>query len=484
VTSQGAEVAEFIEEFLTLGGSYLGEPFDLLPFQSELLSDIYALGDDGRRRHRTFTLGLPRKNGKTSLAAALGVFHLIADNRDRAPYVIAAAGDRQQARLVFDEVRRMISTSPELAAVCSVFRSEIRCKINGGTFRVVSADAGLQQGLNPSFCVIDEYHIHKTKDLFDALTLGSATRAEPLTLVISTAGFDLESPLGELYRYGRKCESGEVVDDSFGFSWYGPADQEVVDHSDPETWRRFNPAWEIMAGVDEFASAHARTHEAAFIRYRLNGWTSTDTAWLPAGVFEGLATDRRLEPGERVVLGFDGAWQNDSTALIACSVDEPRHLEIVGLWEKPDTQGGHSMGWRTPVHEVSETIREAFETYTVLELAADPWRWEQTLQGLSEEGYPVVEYSTNSIQRMTQATQLAYDSIIDGSISHDGDPALVRHFGNAVLKEDPRRGSRVTKDRKGSSKKIDACVASIIALHRATFWRDAAVPPQSELLVI
>ena len=235
---------------------------------------------------------------------------------------------------------------------------------------------------------------------------------------------------------------------------------------------------------EEFSSAFNRTHESAFIRYRLNGWTSSSTAWLPAGVFEGLETDRRLEPGERIVLGFDGAWQNDSTALVACSVDNPRHLEIVGLWEKPDTQGGHSMGWRTPIQEVIETIRETFEKFTVVELAADPWRWEQTLQDLAEEGFPVVEYSTNSIQRMTQATQLAYDAIIDGSISHDGNPSLVRHFENAILKEDPKRGSRLTKDRRGSTKKIDAAIASIIALHRATFYRDQEAPAEAQLLVI
>ena len=84
---------------------------------------------------------------------------------------------------------------------------------------------------------------------------------------------------------------------------------------------------------------------------------------------------------------------------------------------------------------------------------------------------------------MTQATQLAYDAIIGGDITHDGSPELIRHFSNAVLREDPRRGSRLTKDRKGSSRKIDLCIASIMALHRASFWRDETAP-QSQLLVL
>ena len=482
MNSQGPEVITFIEEFLTLGGSFYGEPFNLFPFQKDIVNQIYELDEEGRRKHRTFLLGLSRKQAKTTLAAALGVFHLIADQADRAPVAIAAAGDRQQARLVFDEVRRMISMSPDLREVCDVFRSEIRCNINGGIFRAVSADAALQEGLNPSWVCVDEYHRFKNKDLFDVLTLGSATRNQPLTLVISTAGHDLESPLGELYQYGRKVESGEIDDPTFGFKWHGLGDNENnIDVGDPDVWARCNPAWDCFMNKEEMESAFKRTHEAAFTRYRLNGWTRAETAWLQNGVFEGLASTRRLEPGERIVLGLDGAWQNDATALVACSVDEPRHLEVIGLWEKPEGQS--AMSWRTPIPDVKAVIIEAFERYSVVELAADPWRLESLLFELSDSGYPVTEFSTNALARMTQATQLAYDAIIGGDITHDGSPELIRHFSNAVLREDPRRGSRITKDRKGSSRKVDLVIASIIALHRASFWKDET-PAQPELLII
>ena len=481
MNTQGHNVIRLLEEFLTLGGSYYGQPFKVLDFQREVINDIYRLDDEGKRRHRTYLLGLPRKNAKTTLAAALGVYHLIADDADAAPVAIAAAGDRQQARLVFDEVRRMIQANEDLASVCTVYRNEVKCHRNGGTFRVVSADAGLQQGLNPSFVVIDEYHVHKTAELFDALTLGSATRSQPLTLVISTAGFDLESPLGRLYRYGAKVTSGEIEDPSFGMTWWGPAENEEYDLHDPEVWARFNPAWAHFMNQGEFESAHRRTAQAPFIRYRLNGWTKAENSWLPAGVFEGLASERRLEPGEPVVLGFDGAWQSDSTALVACSVEEPRHIEIIGLWEKPDDQS--AMGWRTPVHEVYSTITDAFEKFSVVELAADPWRFEQSLASLAEEGYPVVEFPTGSVQRMTQATQAMFDAVIDGRLSHSGDPALIRHFSNAVLREDAR-GARVTKDRRGSTRKIDAAVAAIIAHHRAVSWREVEAPAEPQLLVL
>lgn len=116
--TQGDTVIDFLETFLTLGGSFYGEPFELLDFQKDIIRDIYKTDENGKRLHKTYLLGLPRKNAKTTLAAALGVYHLIADGADKSPSAIAAAGDRQQARLVFDEVRRMITMSPDLAEVC------------------------------------------------------------------------------------------------------------------------------------------------------------------------------------------------------------------------------------------------------------------------------------------------------------------------------------------------------------------------------
>ena len=133
---------------------------------------------------------------------------------------------------------------------------------------------------------------------------------------------------GEDWGPPRRVKNGEVDDPSFGMTWYGPADNEEYDPHDPATWAKFNPAWDHFMNHEEFESAHRRTAEAPFIRSRLNGWTKVENSWLGAGVFEALGSDRRLEPGERVVLGFDGAFAGDSTALVACTVDEPEPITI------------------------------------------------------------------------------------------------------------------------------------------------------------
>ena len=136
------------------------------------------------------------------------------------------------------------------------------------------------------------------------------------------------------------------------------------------------------------------------------------------------------------------------------------------------------------MYEVKATIMEAFERFSVIECAADPWRFESALLELVDLGYPMTEYPTGAIQRMTQGSQAMFDAIIDGRISHTGDPALTRHFRNAVLREDARGGARITKDRRGSTKKIDCAIAAIIAHHRAVAWRDEGATVEAQLLVL
>ena len=475
-TSEADRVIRFIESFLTLGKSHLGASFILEPWQRDVIHDIYRTDGD-RRLHRAYLFGLPRKNGKSQLGAALALYHLIADTYDTGPEVYSAAGDREQARLVFSEAKRMVEASPDLLEVCKVYRNEIITEHNGGRYKAVSADAGLQQGLNPSFVVFDEYHVHKTADLYDAMSMGSGARNAPMILTITTAGFDSSSPLGRLYEHGRQVRSGEVVDASMGMTWYGPNEGEEFDPYDESLWRLVNPA--SWMDFEDMRSTSRRSSESSFIRYRLNGWTSAENAWLPAGAWEGvLSEESTLQKGDEVILGFDGAWKGDSTALVACRLED-HHIEVLGHWEAPPGDPH----WRTPVDEVKDTIRDAARHFSVREIAADPYRFEQSLLELAEEGLPIVEYATNAPARMVPATTAFYEAVMDGNLSHDGNPALARHMANAILKEDAR-GGRITKDGKMSSKKIDLAVAAVVAHHRAVAYREDDPEPEARLLFL
>ena len=475
--SDGEIVVGFIEEFLTLNGSFAGQPFIPLPWMKEVIGDIFKLKPDGTRQHRTYLLGLPRKNAKSTLGAALAVYMLIADGADHEPVVVSAAGDRKQAKLVFNMAKNMILASPALLDICTVQRDIIKCNTNGGTYQAVSSDAGLSHGLNPTFVVVDEAHVHKSDELYVALNSGSATRNQPLTLVISTAGFDEhDSFLGGLYTYSRRVKSGESIDPTFGSTWFGPPDGEF-DHTDPEVWESCNPSWQFM-NPEEMESACRQMPESEFVRYRLNGWTAAQNAWLPAGAWDSCyKPDTALEPGDLIVLGFDGAWKGDSTALVSVRLSD-MFVTVLGHWEAPP----NDIHWRTPAEEVEDCIRQACITYSVREVAADPFRFEQSLLSLAEEGIPIVEFPTNSLTRIIPATQTCYDAVLDKTLSHDNNAALARHVDNASVKSDAR-GARITKDNRASSKHIDLAIALIIALHSAALWREDTTP-EPQLIIL
>lgn len=465
--SEGYRVAAWVERFCYLTGSFAGQPFRLLPWQRELLVDAYELTQDtfGRwvRKHRMAVVCIARKNGKSTLAAAIMLYHLIADRADTQRQIIAAANDRNQARMVFDAAKQMVTASPKLSAVCTVQRDVIRFK--DCTYRVVSADAGRQQGLNPSAVSLDEYAFSKSADLFDALTLGSAARNQPITWVVSTAGPDPDGPFAALCEQGQRVNSGELDDPTLFYRSWGPRLGEQVDHLDPEVWRRCNPSFEIL-NEEDFKAAAARSTEASFRIYRLSQFVRGASTWLPHGLWDSLAVADTLSPGDPVVLGFDGSWKGDSTGLTACRLTDLR-VFVLGHWEAPPDDAH----WRVPMVDVRDALRSALDTYTVRLLVADPYRWEETLETLEAEGYPVEAFPTNSLKRMVPATQAVYDAARDGRLSHDGNPALARHVGNAVLRED-KYGARVTKEYAASRRKIDLAVAMILSVHGAVMARE------------
>ena len=477
--SEADRVIQFIETFCTLTGSFSGQPFVLKPWMKKFIRAIFATRKDGKRRHRTFILSIARKNAKSTLGAAIALYMLIADDTEAEPLVISAAGDREQAKLVFDMARKMVEASPELSAVCKVYRNEIRCTLNGGVYKVVSSDAGRSHGLNPSCVLADELHVWPNDDLYVALNSGSAARNQPLTLVMSTPGYDMDTPFGRLVAYGRKVNSGEVDDDSFGMIEYGPPDGLDRDqYMEVKLWEECNPSWDFL-NLEEMQSNAKQMHINDFIRFRLGGWVSSKDAWLPPGLWESLGDKGKVIKRKDVVcLGLDAAWRHDCTALVACRIED-KHIEVVAYWEKPEDDPT----WRTPQDELEAAIRGAFDYYTVRELAADPWRVEVLLQTLETEGFNVVEFPTNALARMVPATAGFYGDCITGSLSHDEDLALARHIGNAVLKED-NRGARITKENKNSKKHIDLAVAAIIAHQRASLWQDEPVTADPELFIL
>jgi phage terminase large subunit-like protein len=367
----------------------------------------------------------------------------------------------------------MIELDSELGEITRLYRDAIEVPETGSVYRVLSAEAYSKEGLNPTFVIFDEVHVQPNRELWDVMALAAGARPEPLMVGITTAGVRYDSSgrdslCYQLYEHGQRVATGEMNDPTFCFAWWEPVIADS-DHLVPSTWREANPGFGDLISEEDFRATALRTPEHEFRTKRCNQWVTASEAWLPHGAWDSCCQPRQIEDGARVVLGFDGSFNNDATALIAVEVGEIPHIDVVALWEAPTL----SHDWRVPVLDVEETIRQACKRWQVAEIACDPFRWARTYQVLEAETLPVVEFP-QSPQRMTPATQRFYEAVVNHQLTHSGDVRLARHLGNAVFKVDSR-GSRIYKEHKNSNRRIDLAVASLMAYDRAC-WHHQQQP--------
>jgi phage terminase large subunit-like protein len=271
-----------------------------------------------------------------------------------------------------------------------------------------------------------------------------------------------------MYEYGRKVASGEIEDDGLLFTWREPTVNvddlvspevlvQAVADANPESWKRRD---DIVKRFHEIP-----LHE--FCRYHLNMWVEPDDErWLPPGAWEALQDDQQVADKTRIVLGFDGSYSGDSTALVAATVSEQPHLFVLGLWEHP----GGNVAWKVDHDAVEAAVHKAFERFDVVEMSADPPYWGQQLMRWTElyGDDRVLAFNTFVRKRMAAACSSFYQAATSNGLTHDGHVGLARHVDNAVLKE-TAQGAYITKEDKASPRKIDAAIAAVIAYNRAAF---------------
>jgi phage terminase large subunit-like protein len=427
-------------------------------------------GDEDGYRHRISLIGMPRKNGKSALGSVFGLYSLILGARGAEVYSVAA--EKEQAKIVFNDAKRMVEASPELTAITKLYRDAIELPKAGSVYRVLSAEAYSKEGLNPSATIFDELHAQPNRELFDVMSLAMGARGRLATLIaITTAGVKTDttgqdSIAYNLYQYGRKVAMKEVEDPSFFMAWW-EAPQES-DHREPQTWEVANPGFGDICSAEDFVSAVRRTPEPEFRTKRCNQWVSSAISWLPTGAWDTCAGHTSVE-GKDYVLGLDGSFSGDATIVTYATIEEVPQVGIVGAWEK-DVQIDDDT-WRVDVLEVEETIRQFVKANpNVKEIACDPYRWTRTMQVLQDEGYPIVEYPSTNARRMVPACSKFYDAVVDGKMIQDGNPLLARHLDNAVVKID-NLGPRIVKENRASQRRIDAAVAAVLAFDRATASR-------------
>lgn len=448
-----------------------GEPLVLRPWQRAMLGRLFARDPQTHRRlHRFALIGVPRKNGKTAMIAGVGLYGLLLE--DPGAEVYAVAGDRDQARLVFGTAKRMVELDAELMAETRLYRDAIEVPATGSVFRVLSAEAPLKEGLSPTLTVVDEVHVID-EDLWNVFALAMGARPEPLMVGITTAGarYDRQGRETICYRmwdYGRRVASGEIDDPSFYFEWWAAPDD--LDYRNPRTWRLANPGYGDILDPADLAAAVGPTMEHEFRTKRLNQWVSTAQTVLPSGAWDACAQPQPVSGP--VVLGFDGSWTGDSTAIIGATVGTNPHLFAVAAWERPPDDPH----WRVDSGAVDAAMAAAVERYRVSAIAADPAQWRAQLQAWEERGWPVIEWP-NTLARTIPAWKEFYAAVMEHRLTHDGDPGLARHVANAVLKID-QHGARPTKEYGSSGRKIDRLIAAMMAFDVARQRQPAQAVPE------
>ncbi len=419
---------------------------------------------DGKtRRYRRALFEVPKGNGKTPLSGWVGLYELCGPGRS-SPLIPVAAASYAQADLLFGDMRAAATESPTLSQVLEPFEGEIQ--IAGGApgrAYKVAAVAGTNDGQRPSAFLADEIHewTGNKARVHLVISNGTAKRRNSLVLNTTTPGSDLESMAGKLHTYGLAVNAGEIDDDEFLFVWYSADD--IYDLDDPAELeaavRTANPAADTFLRVPDVMSRFHQMPRFEFERYHLARWTTVGESWLPPGAWDACADTARAVPdGTEIVLGFDGSVNNDSTALVACTVEPTPHLFVVDAWERPAEANAH---WAVPIIDVEERIRQACRRWSVRSVMCDPFRWSRSLQILEAEGLPMVEFPQTMV-RMTPATSRFYEAAVNRQLTHSGDPRLARHIANATLRTDAR-GSRLSKEHRESSRKIDLAVAAVMA---------------------
>ena len=483
----------FIENLCHTKGKWAGTRFWLLPWQEQLIRDIFGIVKaDGNRQFRTAFVEICKKVGKSELAAAIALYLLYADNEPSAE-VYGAAADRQQASIVFDVARQMVEMSPALMKRSKLMSATKRIVNygNAGFYQVLSAEVGSKHGFSISGLVFDEIHTQPNRQLYDVLTKGSSdARQNPLHFIITTAGTDRHSIAYELHTKAVDILEGRRVDPTFYPVVYGLKDDE--DWEDEANWYKVNPSLGYTVDIERLRDAYREAKqnpadEITFKWLRMNMWVSSTTAWIPDAVFmkgnEEIDSDSLK--GRECYAGLDLSSTGDITALVLMfpprDVDE-KYILLPFFWVPEETipqrvrsasvpydvweKQGHILATEGNVIHydfIEHFIEELGEKYHILEIAFDRWGATQMVQDLEGMGFTVVPFG-QGYSSMSAPTKEFYKILMEGRMVHGGNPVLRWMAGNVVIDTDPAGNIKVTKAR--SKEKIDGIVAAIMALDR------------------
>lgn len=484
----------FIENLCHTKGTWAGKPFELIDWQEQIIRDLFGtLKPNGYRQFNTAYIEIPKKQGKSELAAAVALLLTCGDGEERAE-VYGCAADRQQAAIVFDVAADMVRMCPALSKRVKILASQKRLIYTptNSFYQVLSAEAYSKHGFNIHGVVFDELHTQPNRKLFDVMTKGSGdARMQPLYFLITTAGTDTHSICYETHQKAKDIIEGRKIDPTFYPVIYGA--DESDDWTDPKVWKKANPSLDITVGIDKVKAAcdSAKQNpgeENAFRQLRLNQWVKQAVRWMPMEKWDNCAftVDEDELEGRVCYGGLDLSSTTDITAFVLVFPpldEEDKYIILPYFWIPEDNltlrvnrdhvpydvwerQGYLQTTEGNVVHYgfIEKFIERLGERFNIREIAFDRWGAVQMVQNLEGMGFTVVPFG-QGFKDMSPPTKELMKLVLEQKIAHGGHPVLRWNMDNIYIRTDP--AGNIKTDKEKSTEKIDGAVATIMALDRA-----------------
>lgn len=489
----------FAECLQHIEGAKAGQPFILEDWQKAIVGNLFGWKRlDGTRRYRECLIFVPRKNGKTPLAAGILNYVLFCDHEPGAQ-IYGAAADIPQASLLFRQAAGMIAREPELADRCTVYdsyRSVVLHEDKGSVYKVISGEAKGKHGQNSHLVVVDEEHEQPDRDLVDTLrtSFASANRRQPMFLHVTTAGWDRHSICYETYQQACRVRDGVSKDSAFLPVIYEANEND--DWTDEAVWWKANPNLDVSVSIDylrrECQKAQENpSYENTFRQLHLNQWTEQAVRWIPMDKWDACGEcDESELSGRPCYAGLDLSSTRDITALVLCfPLDDGRFGLKSWHWVPADSAHARERQDRVPYVEWSRAglveltqgnvvdyarviakLKEIDAEYSLQGIAVDPWNATSVMTQLEGDGFNVVQFRQGYASMSGPAKELE-KLVVSGRLAHNGNPVLRWMAGNVTIDRDPAGNIKPNKAK--STERIDGIVAAIMALGLAVTSGDA-----------
>ena len=474
-------------------GPAAGRPLVLEPWQKFRHGSVFGWkhADTGLRRFKNTYHQVGKKNGKTTDTAVPMLFTQIFDG-EAAPQGYCAASTRDQAGLLFSELKRMIKGSPALAALMTYQKTLIESPRTNGFIKALSRDGDAADGINPHFAARDEVHRWTDRELAEVVVNSMLARSQPIDWAITTAGANRQSICGELRDYSEAVLKGGVTDDTF-FAYVAEPAQDC-DPADPRNWKMGNPNLGVSFQEEAFASFYKQAQAIAgkmpnFKRLHLNLWTAGAEKWIDPDVWNAGEASTRFDPdmlrGQKAWIGMDLSKTTDTTAIVVAVPfggfvylitytflpSGPKGFAVRAQSEKREYVSWRDDGWLEVHHggtidedKLIARLKWLRTMFDIQEIAYDPWGMKYIATTLDGLRFPMVEHR-QGFASMSNPMKHVEKLVSNGRLIHGGNPVLEWQVGNVHRDEDASENIKPNKQK--STGRIDASVAMIMAIGRA-----------------